>query len=364
MTQTIRSGNNDCIVLKNESRFWIMRAEGFWRSRRDWIWGYVKGLLREDRYNAIDTMILDTFHRALGGGKRIQKTNNIDRIKHFENFVLTMSDQQLVTGFALVIAAQLIRYGVADLDKTISAYSYCMAVNLALFSCVTHLSSMTVLRSHYDSNKRLRDIKTVLMVASVALLVPQLVAGQILATNSTLRCSLDQLGGDTGLHWYDDTYSKMVFFSTLSMIGILVGGYLRRILELYIPMFSDSPEAWVAEICASKFSWLSKHDIKMFNVVANLDRFAEAMSLLAGRNGIRDYFTMVSIIAGELRSSFFAEIVWFLFYSTFALCEVCFFIVWGGDSESSISFTPQFGQILPLGMLVLPVLSAVEAYRS
>ncbi|KAF4768937.1 hypothetical protein N7455_008754 [Penicillium solitum] len=99
--------------------------------------GYIGGFLREDRYNAIDTMILHTFHGAFRGSKGITKANenrSIEEIQDLEGFVLTMSDQQLITGFSLILATNLIRYGVADLDKTISGYSYCIAMSLALLS--------------------------------------------------------------------------------------------------------------------------------------------------------------------------------------------------------------------------------------
>ncbi|CAI7642872.1 unnamed protein product [Penicillium palitans] len=134
------------------------------------------------------------------------------------------------------------------------------------------------------------------------------------------------------------------------MIGILVCGYLRKILELYSPRFRESPEARVAEACARIFSWPSQADINAFNAAAHADQLARERLVLVGLNGLREYFVLVSVIAGELRGSFFGEIVWFLFYSTFALCQVCFFIVWGSGSDwrAPISFTPQFGQILSL----------------
>lgn len=276
-----------------------------------------------------------------------------------------MSDQQLVTGFSLILAAHLIRYGVAGLDRSISAYSYCMAVNLALFSCVTHLSSMTVLRSYHDDNKRLRNIRTVMMIVAVAFLIPQLVASQILDSSQTLRCALDQLGGDTTLYWYGDIYSQTIFFATLAMVGMLVCEYLRRLLEMYLPRFRESPEASVAEMCARILSWPNQDDLNTFNTAARGKNLMRAVWLSAERSGLRYHFSLAGVIMGELRRSFFAEIVWLLFYFTFGLCQVCFFITWGsdpGESDPPISFTPQFGQLLPIGMLYLPILSAYEAY--
>lgn len=160
------------------------------------------------------------------------------------------------------------------------------------------------------------------MVAAIALLIPQFVTCQRVGTSLTLRCALDELAGDTGLHGDDDDiYVRTFLFTTLAMIGTIVCGYLRRILELYSLRFRESPEAWVAEACASIFSWPSRADINTFNDAAHADQLAQERLLLVGLNGQREYFVLVSIIAGELRGSFFGEIVWFLFYSTFVLCR-------------------------------------------
>lgn len=328
--------------------------------------GYFKRYLREERYNALDDVILNISRRVLciRTGKADKETR-AKKIEDFESFVVSISDQQLVTGFALILAAYLIRYGVADLDRTISAYSYCMAVNLALFSCVVHLSSMTVLRTYHDDNKRSRDLRTILMIVAVSFLIPQLVTSQILDSSRTLRCAVADLQGDTTLYWYSDIYDQTIFFGTLAILGVLVCGYLRRMLEMYIPRFRQSPEAALAELCGKVLPWPKESDLEKFNTAARGDQMAKAQWLSSNLGGARHYLVLMGVLAGELRTSFFAEIVWLLFYFTFGLCQVCFFIRWGsgpGGSESPISFTPQFGQLLPIGMLYLPVLSAFEAY--
>ncbi|KXG52198.1 uncharacterized protein PGRI_084820 [Penicillium griseofulvum] len=333
------------------------------------ITGYFNRLLREERYNALDNLILDTVYRIFRAtGKRDScKGYEENRIEDFEKFVVTMSDQQLVTGYSLILASYMIRSGVAGLDNTISAYSYCMAVNLALLSCVTHLSSITILRSYHDKSPRLRDARTIVMLVALGFLLPQLVASQLLDSSQTLRCALNEFGGDTTLYWPGtDKYDQTIFFATLAIVGMLVCGYLRRILELYIPRVRESPEAWAAESCAALFSWPSKEGLDKFNAAASDGQLVKAIWLSVGPKGrLYDHFAFAGIILGELRGSFFAEIVWLLFYCTFAICQICFFIVWGSDSrakQSPISFTPQFGQILPLGMLFLPLLSALELY--
>jgi hypothetical protein len=330
--------------------------------------GYFTRALRKDRYNALDDMILDTFKP----GKRNDHEHAPSRIVALENFVLTMSDQQFVIGTALIVAIYLIWYGVVGMDAKISAYSFCIAVNLALFSCITHLSSITVLRSYFDDHKRLRNARVFLMVSAIGVLIPQLVASQMIDSSVTLRCALSQ--GDPTLQWDDNIYDQTIFFATLAMIGVIVCGYLRRILEMYFPRFRESPEAWMAEVCASLISRPTQDELGTFAVGVAKEQLARASRLSATQtfslrgSGDLALRLVAGVIPSELSRSFFAEIIWLLFYFTFGLSQVIFFIVWGSvpDNVDSkpVSLTPGFGQILPLILLGLPFLSAIEAYTS
>jgi hypothetical protein len=58
----------------------------------------------------------------------------------FEKFILALSDQQLVTGLAILIV------GFVKCD--ISVYSFENVSALAWFSCTTHLATLTVLKRY------------------------------------------------------------------------------------------------------------------------------------------------------------------------------------------------------------------------
>lgn len=60
----------------------------------------------------------------------------------FFQCILAMSDLQIVTGFSILIS------GLVQLENGLAAYQWLFIVELAWFSCLTHLSCLTLLRNH------------------------------------------------------------------------------------------------------------------------------------------------------------------------------------------------------------------------
>ena len=96
--------------------------------------GYFTSYLPEILPNDVGRLLL---HRPR---EKIQKEPlNISTKRHgVEAFILTLSDQQLVTGLAILIA------GYVKCD--ISVYSFRNVSAIAWFSCTTHLATLTVLK--------------------------------------------------------------------------------------------------------------------------------------------------------------------------------------------------------------------------
>ncbi|OCK73709.1 hypothetical protein K432DRAFT_312208 [Lepidopterella palustris CBS 459.81] len=98
--------------------------------------GYFKRSLPGIHTNEVDDYIF-----------RLLKLRNIDnsravilekRKESFRSFILSLSDQQLVTGLAILVT------GFSKCD--ISIYSFNVVSAIAWFSCTTHLATLTVLR--------------------------------------------------------------------------------------------------------------------------------------------------------------------------------------------------------------------------
>ncbi|RYP24159.1 hypothetical protein DL765_000654 [Monosporascus sp. GIB2] len=107
--------------------------------------GYFKRALREDRYNGVDDALLRTFGLGRRNGGQGDRNSLNQRIMAFEAFMGPVADQQLFVALSLIVALYLIRYGNSKMVAEISGFSYSVAVNLALWSILTHLSAMTIL---------------------------------------------------------------------------------------------------------------------------------------------------------------------------------------------------------------------------
>lgn len=103
--------------------------------------GYLTDSLNNASLNHIDTMAVAWLRKHLGLKPLLQDddplTQKVKRIRSeaLVRFVLTLSDQQLVTGLAVLIAA-------FAKHCTISGDNFQIATALAWFSSMTHLALM------------------------------------------------------------------------------------------------------------------------------------------------------------------------------------------------------------------------------
>ena len=74
-----------------------------------------------------------------------------------QNSVLAFGDQQIVTGIAILVSAYV------QIFCGLQVYHWQIAVDLALFSSITHLTTLTFLRDYFRQRKSLRTIRLILM---------------------------------------------------------------------------------------------------------------------------------------------------------------------------------------------------------
>lgn len=152
-------------------------------------------------------------------------------------FILSLSDQQLVTGLAILVS------GVSN-QKTLTFWEFRVAMSLAWFSTTSHLATLGTLRTYHKSNPGIRHIRVVGMVLVLVLLVYMFLLHLVSYSSDgydgeafvqcVLRPEIPPL-----------VFSKGLFlFVLLNMIQLLivVFGYYVRISELYwghwIPPFA------------------------------------------------------------------------------------------------------------------------------
>ena len=154
----------------------------------------------------------------------------LDREKRTEaltRFILALSDQQLVTGLAVLIGALTFRC-------TVSSYEFQVVVSLAWFSSMTHLATLDVLRDYFIRNQVVRNLRLVGMVAMMVLLAFGLVLplGGV-CSSAPFQCAIPPSAGSVLSH--DAIYLE----STIGTLGFLFRSYARRIGHLFGDQHSE-----------------------------------------------------------------------------------------------------------------------------
>jgi hypothetical protein len=100
--------------------------------------GWVKNAIPGLRKHPVDFLVKDKLCRSILKRKYSDTLASERSQEAFESFILAFSDQQLVTGLALLVSA----YFKGD----ITVYSFQVASALAWFSSTIHLATLVVLK--------------------------------------------------------------------------------------------------------------------------------------------------------------------------------------------------------------------------
>ena len=212
---------------------------------------YVTGCVEEQHSNGIDRGIVRT----------MQKIPWIKARPHgawkpsIRKAVLMFSDQQLVTGLAILGS------GFTQLFNKVSSYHWSIIVYLAFYSSITHLTTLTVLRQYFRDHAGIRNWRLALMLVTGSMLLGALVPTGVngwLSSSSRGRF----LGGIPAICYYEALSSKGSFsiestegFTTVISILILGFGFFTRALRLSAKaskithrMLSDTPGNWLRKL--------------------------------------------------------------------------------------------------------------------
>lgn len=156
--------------------------------------------------------------------------------------VLMFSDQQIVTGIALLAS------GYSQLPSGLDAYHWQIIVYLAWFSSFTHLTTLTVLRNYFQDHPATRTWRTILMIVTVSLL-----GIALLPTGNQWWPSIDvdTSGVPASCFFQGRNFRKRFFGSTSTqappmIISVLVlfFGYVTRMIKLS-PSTSKFTRQWL-----------------------------------------------------------------------------------------------------------------------
>ena len=140
-----------------------------------------------------------------------------------QNAVLAFSDQQVVTGIAILVSAYV------QISRGLQVYHWQVAVDLALFSSITHLTTLTCLRGYFRKRKSLRIIRLVFMgTIGIMLSVALGTTGYDFIEVSTAAWCLFQTN-----QFNDGTGPPYNWLYMCIVLSYLIVSYLSRAVQLF-----------------------------------------------------------------------------------------------------------------------------------
>ena len=163
-----------------------------------------------------------------------------------ETTIISFSDQQVLTGISIIIG------GLSQLEWGLAVYHFQAVGNLAWFSTMTHILTLTVLREKMRSNKIIRILRIVLMgwclaVLLIFVMVPTGYLTSLAGLSEPLEfpawClyhpSVAWESEDGGLIDHTGPAGYNFIYSILTL-GIIVYSYTSRVLLLFPGLVSRS----------------------------------------------------------------------------------------------------------------------------
>jgi len=157
------------------------------------------------------------------------------RVEATQKFFLTMSDQHLVTGFAIALSVLFMYAGVRSWDTRVTVLTFQVAIQLSLVSFIIHICSLTVIRDYFsDKSRWLRDIRAFLI--ATYLIIYLVILGISISRGFKER---ELTVCDAKLYsFFSDPYDLREGTEAIKKISIgffLFVGCARRLADMYYP---------------------------------------------------------------------------------------------------------------------------------
>ena len=195
--------------------------------------------------------------------------------KALQGAVLAFSDLQVMTGIAILISAY------SQISCGLQYYHWQIAVDLALFSSITHLTTLTCLRRYFQKRKALRIWRLVCMaiigvLLSVALGSTGYPINDSFDDASPLESAIPAWCLFRGSGPEDDS-SEYDWLYTVILLGYLTVSYISRALRLFPKSISKAQTSFrrlLGEVCkrwltslrnralvSKSFFWVFMHNV-------------------------------------------------------------------------------------------------------
>lgn len=290
----------------------------------------------------------------------------LDRERRTEvvsRFILALSDQQLVTGLAILIGAFASRC-------TIS-------VCLAWFSSTTHLATLDILRDYFIQNRMVRNFRVGGMVILTILWILGFVYARTHSTNAdTFSQSISamplQCAVQAASEYNSNEFIDIGLGETFIIIFLFLF-YYKRIWELFYSQRTKDRIPWSHRdfflnlYMRSKFremnidAQISQKIIREAVFLQNWKRNKELLEKARRSRLVKSESTILLCYRAYV-GSFSSNIPVFLFGLVYGIAQVSR-VRWLEQPDiAEDADTMSFGQIVPLLLLTIPVLTAIEIY--
>jgi hypothetical protein len=284
----------------------------------------------------------------------------VDSIVHI---TLGLSDQQLVTGLAILITGY-------TKHCSMKSRHWWIVFDLAFFSSVTHLASLPALRDYLTKYRRFRDLRVFLMLSNYIMLL----ASAILSFRDydertkycPIQCTFDQIRikrfGVSPIYTVQMVLLSLVFFWQLVMLYASPKAWRARHIMIVMPQYrgvADSEmDAW-EEFLEEQIPNPATNGFSNSSGQAGKGFYSRWHSFHK-RNRHRKSYTCLRWVAVMLLSPP-AAIVWSFILTMWILGvrRLLWDRQWAIGAENRWSF----GQVLPLLLVVLPFFTVVEVFQ-
>jgi hypothetical protein len=271
-----------------------------------------------------------------------------------EGVILSFSDQQLVTGLAILVAGYY-----EMLNNNLSLYHWNIVVYLAWMSSAVHIASLTLLKDAFNKRPMLRNIRVAGMLALLILL--------ILAMWPLRRFRMIEDSDEIpvrclwGSRPWDSLYNneqQLAYYSSTDLnwalsITMLLVAYVWKLSQLF-----SSSRGWVRKYLVAKPQAATERLMRRA-LLSHRSKWLTRPAYF-----LLTYCHIIAVVYTEMADSFAAVIIY-----------LCLALPWGTlcildkrrhvldyvrAGESKLTF----GQLVPLFLLVLPGLSACGLFAS
>ena len=255
-----------------------------------------------------------------------------------EKVMLSVSDQQLVTGLAILVAGYY-----EMMNNNLSVYHWQIVVYLAWLSSAVHIASLTLLRDVFNNNPTLRNLRVAGMLLLLALL--EVAMWPIRFT--------DYWGGrPVGMPvrcWWKPTQMQssgplVVGPNWVLTVVMLLLAYVWKLSQLF-----ESSRGFVRR-------WL------VAKPEAAIERLMRTAAL-GHRSGRLRWLTVIYIhfvTYAEVAESFAASIIYLCLALPYGITLIIGNRLSMDDEVIADEQKLTFGQLVPLFLLVLPILQVLE----